>query len=450
MVRIAFYGDDFTGSTDALEWLARANLRSQLFLQPPHLQEIEPSEYDAIGIAGFSRSLPPAEMEQQLRTAFAALQALSPSIVHYKVCSTFDSSPQVGSIGRAIEVGLQAFENATVPILVGSPELGRYCVFGNLFAQVGIGSDGDIYRIDRHPVMRNHPVTPATDGDLRRQLTAQTELPIDLVDVLQLEQAMDKLRPHLQPSVGQQQRIVLFDTLTRQHLTTIGQLLDEAATRLTKQNHPLFVVGSSAVESALTQYWRTIHAAANATFPSLSACSPILVLSGSCSSVTAEQIDTAVAHGFEEVTFDSPSIFAQSKTHVARVISRAIEQATLALKRGRSVVIHTAKGPTDARLHHGANQLRSSAVLGAALGQIAGTILRECPVQRIGFAGGDTSSHAVRTLGITSLSMRCPFVAGAPICLTSASDPLVDAMEINLKGGQVGAFDYFVQLRDGV
>ncbi|MEZ6120621.1 MAG: hypothetical protein R3C28_29145 [Pirellulaceae bacterium] len=28
--------------------------------------------------------------------------------------------------------------------------------------------------------------------------------------------------------------------------------------------------------------------------------------------------------------------------------------------------------------------------------------------------------------------------------------PLVDAIEINLKGGQVGAVDYFVQLRDGV
>ena len=34
-LRLAYYGDDFTGSTDALEQLTRAGLRTRLFLQPP-------------------------------------------------------------------------------------------------------------------------------------------------------------------------------------------------------------------------------------------------------------------------------------------------------------------------------------------------------------------------------------------------------------------------------
>ena len=37
-LRLAFYGDDFTGSTDALEVLAFAGLRCALFLKPPSVE----------------------------------------------------------------------------------------------------------------------------------------------------------------------------------------------------------------------------------------------------------------------------------------------------------------------------------------------------------------------------------------------------------------------------
>ena len=37
---ISFYGDDFTGSTDALEALSRAGVRAALFLEPPQPEEL--------------------------------------------------------------------------------------------------------------------------------------------------------------------------------------------------------------------------------------------------------------------------------------------------------------------------------------------------------------------------------------------------------------------------
>ena len=39
------------------------------------------------------------------RAIFTWLKALGARFCHYKVCSTFDSSPTVGNIGRAIEIG---------------------------------------------------------------------------------------------------------------------------------------------------------------------------------------------------------------------------------------------------------------------------------------------------------------------------------------------------------
>ena len=65
-------------------------------------------------------------------------------------------------------------------------------------------------------------------------------------------------------------------------------------------------------------------------------------------------------------------------------------------------------------------------------------------------AGGDTSSYAARELGITALEMITPFLPGAPLCKAHAPGSPVDGLEVNFKGGQVGAEDYFVLMRDGL
>ncbi len=71
---------------------------------PPTLARAA-AEADVVGVAGIARSLPPGEMEAELRPALTALAALRPHIVQYKACSTADSSPDVGSLGRVLEIG---------------------------------------------------------------------------------------------------------------------------------------------------------------------------------------------------------------------------------------------------------------------------------------------------------------------------------------------------------
>src|SRR5688500_12591451 len=119
---LSFYGDDFTGSTDAMESLALAGVRTILFTKPPRREQL--AGYDglrAFGVAGMTRSMPPEEMERTLLPAFAAMRECGAAIVHYKVCSTFDSSPTIGSIGRAIDIGAEVFEAPRVPVVVGAP-----------------------------------------------------------------------------------------------------------------------------------------------------------------------------------------------------------------------------------------------------------------------------------------------------------------------------------------
>ena len=176
----SYYGDDFTGSTDVLEGLAVAGVRSVLFLGSPaehHWRRF--SDCQAFGIAGDSRSRTPEWMDEHLPGIFARLRSFGAPIVHYKTCSTFDSSPAIGSIGRAMEIGRDILKSPFVPVVVAAPHLKRYVVFGNLFAAAG----NEIYRIDRHPTMRQHPVTPMHEADLRLHLARQTPLRVGLIDL---------------------------------------------------------------------------------------------------------------------------------------------------------------------------------------------------------------------------------------------------------------------------
>ena len=101
-LRLAFLGDDFTGSTDALEALALEGWRCALFLDPPDAATLAGlGPLDAIGVAGEMRSMTPEELHARLPPIVAALAAMPVPLVHYKVCSTFDSSPAIGSIGVA-------------------------------------------------------------------------------------------------------------------------------------------------------------------------------------------------------------------------------------------------------------------------------------------------------------------------------------------------------------
>ena len=120
---LTYYGDDFTGSTDALEQLTLAGVRTMLFMSAPTRARLARyPQLEAVGVAGMTRSMGPAAMEKELRPAFKKLKTLGARHVHYKVCSTFDSSPRIGNIGRVMEIGARIFRGPFIPLVVAAPD----------------------------------------------------------------------------------------------------------------------------------------------------------------------------------------------------------------------------------------------------------------------------------------------------------------------------------------
>ncbi|WP_422650351.1 hypothetical protein OJJOAM_003191 [Cupriavidus sp. H18C1] len=223
-LRLAFYGDDFTGSTDALEVLSFAGISSALFLKPPSSEML--SRFDgleAVGVAGESRAMTPDEMDDHLPDVFDALADLGAPLIHYKVCSTFDSAPSIGSIGRVMEIAQRRFAAPWLPVVAATPRLSRWCVFGNLFARSG--TDGKVYRIDRHPIMSVHPMTPMDESDLTMHLGKQGSVRVGSLPFDRLDAGIDAVEDSLIRLHGEGCTAVVLDAVNDAHMTRIGELL---------------------------------------------------------------------------------------------------------------------------------------------------------------------------------------------------------------------------------
>ncbi|MBL28895.1 MAG: Hrp-dependent type III effector protein, partial [Rhodospirillaceae bacterium] len=224
---LAFYGDDFTGSTDSMEALARSGLRTVLFfeLPSPELLETRFPDLRCLGVAGTSRAMAPAEMDAELAPVLRALWETKAPILHYKVCSTFDSAPEVGSIGHVVDMARAMLTGETISVLAGAPPLRRYTVFGNHFAAAG----DRIYRLDRHPTMSCHPVTPMAEADLRVHLAHQTGARIALMDLNDLDGAPAQVGARHAERLRDRPDLLLYDVLDDARLRTAGRLIWEQA-----------------------------------------------------------------------------------------------------------------------------------------------------------------------------------------------------------------------------
>lgn len=427
-----WYGDDFTGATDTLAVLAQAGLRSMLFMGVPSAEALAAAgPLDAVGIAGAARAMPPEAMRTEMSAVGRFFEKLAPPVLHYKVCSTFDSAPHVGNIACGIQTLHPFVNNRWVPIVGGQPSLGRYCAFSNLFAAAGTG--GAVHRIDRHPTMRQHPVTPMGEADLRMHLALQGLEGITALHYPQYDSNADTLDASVRTLLDSDAPRIptLLDLTAQAQLATVGHLLWQQA-----QQARLLAVGSSAVAQALVAHWaKPVPAVPSTLTP---ADGPVFAWAGSLSPLTAAQVQAAT--DYQRIPVDALRLASDPA-----YVQTAQDAICAGLQSGRHVLAYT--GPTDGKAAHiasAANVAQASADLVARVVQAQtdyGT-----PLRRIGIAGGDTSSHAVQALQLWGLSYQATLCPGVTLSRAHSPNPARHGLELMLKGGQMGGTDLFAQL----
>ena len=435
-LKVLFFGDDFTGSSENLAQFHRSGVRCKLYLAVPSAEDLraDSQAFDVLGLAGTTRALAPAEMRVELDAAFARLSTVGCDLVQYKICSTFDSAPDVGSFGVALDAAKAHFGARGVAVLAATPDFGRYTCFGNHFARFG----SDVARLDRHPSMSTHPRTPMTEADLKRHLAGQTAMGFENVFVPHLH-APD-LSGRLVGIFAEGKGTILDGVVNADVAAGVAALWN-----LSRQS-PLFALAAQGLAQHLGALWAREGLIAGAQVRTkIPEVGQLLVLSGSCALQNGRQIEVAEAAGWAALHLDPASLATDRKAMNA--VDRLVAGLTEAMGAGRSAVVYTAKG-MDGRA---APEEVPAERLGAVYAETMRRMRSALALPRVVLAGGDSSSYAVRHSGAKALEIAVFDVAqNSHVCRLSApGNAAVDGLEVMLKGGQVGGDDYFLRARAG-
>ncbi len=258
-------------------------------------------------------------------------------------------------------------------------------MFGNLFAV----ADGGFQRLDRHPTMSRHPVTPMHEADVRLHLARQTSRKTGLIDIPALHGGTADRQ--LARARAEGAEIIAIDALDDESLAAAGRLIWE------NRGDRLFAIGSQGLEYALTAYWR--QAGLLAPQPPVRHAAEmrrIAAVSASCAPATAAQIAQAERDGFATLRLDTA--LAVDDTAWTSETERGVQAALSALSAGHDPLVFTALGPDDpaiARTHaaiaaSGAAPAEVHARIGAGLGRLLDQVMRQAELTSRFVAGGDT------------------------------------------------------------
>lgn len=393
-----FIADDFTGASDTLATLSRAGLRARLFRDMPLPEALV--GLDAWGIATNARALG-REAVAKLGTALGRMIApQAPDFLHLKICSTFDSSAEIGNFAALAMALSDETGIRDIAVIGGQPSLGRYAAFGTLFAR---GPDGMVHRIDRHPVMASHPVTPMHEADMLRHL--------------------DTLGLHGLTLVSRGQNGGAFP----RYYDAVDQTDVEAAGRdlLAAPGRQLVIGASSVAEGWISAkgFSAQAHLAAPPSLPG-----PILAFAGSRSPISTVQI--AQAKGYARLPVN-PMTMITGGTELAAAGSWARDR----LARGESCILFLTAD------HAG---LINPATLAEASAGFVADLVASCQLGGLVVAGGDTSSAIVGRLAPEWLDHAGTICPGVPILHSKISG---GDLSLALKGGQMGPTDFFDRAR---
>jgi len=412
---IGVIADDFTGASDIANTLAKGGggspgLATTQFLGIP--TRPAPAECQAGVIALKSRSIPASEAVVQSLQALTWLQEQGCRQIIFKYCSTFDST-EAGNIGPVGEALAEKLDVRGVVACPAFPAAGRTLYMGNLFV-------GDAQLNESS--LRNHPLTPMTDSDLRRWLRAQSRHPVGFVPWSRVSRGSREIAANLQECADAGQVLVIVDALTEDDLLAIGEACADA---------PL-VTGGSGIALGLPRNFHRAGLADDAHRTFRPAMGREAILAGSCSQATLAQI---AEHEKRHPVLRLP---------VADIVKGTITPADVVefIERheGKAPLVSTSQPPAEVRALQSA--YGTDEVAGAIDGLFArsASLLVSRGLRRLVVAGGETSGAVASALGFESLDIGPEIAPGVPAISTEEG-----RLALALKSGNFGQVDFFTR-----
>lgn len=405
-------GDDFTGSSDVANTLAKGGMRVVQYNGVP--REPADAAVEAGVVALKTRTVPAEDAVQWSLAALDWLKAQGCRQFLFKYCSTFDSTPE-GNIGPVLDALSEALGAEHVAVCPAFPATGRTLYQGHLFV-------GD--RLLSESGMRNHPLTPMADPDIRRWLAHQTRHAVGHVPHRVVVAGADAVREAMAEAGRTGGRHIVIDAIDDADLLTIGKALADDA----------LLSGGSGIALGLPRNFREKGLIVGAPRPWAGRPGPAAVLCGSCSEASRRQIALhAKTHPAREIT--AAEIMTARTTPVEAAAWTAGGDGE-----GRIPLLYSSADPEEVRR---AQQRFGRERLAAAIEHFfadTARALAEHGICRLIVAGGETSGAVVSGLGIPAFEIGPEIAPGVPALRVTETD-----MVLALKSGNFGGDDFFAR-----
>jgi 3-dehydrotetronate 4-kinase len=406
--------DDFTGATDLANNLVRAGMRTvQVIGVPPAGGTIDA---DAVVVALKSRTAPVAEAVAQSLAAARWLRERGARQIYFKVCSTFDSTPQ-GNIGPVAEALLDALPADFAIVTPAFPENGRTVFKGHLFV-------GDVLLSDS--TMRQHPLTPMTDANLVRVLQAQCRhAQVGLIDHRSVGRGSAAVQERIAALRAQDCRLAIADAVSDDDLRVLAAATKDLA---------LVVAGSGLAIGIPALHGLAPSGDASRLPPPRGTRA---IVAGSCSTATQAQVAAFIAGGGAAFAVDPLRIAAGDDAAGA-----ALAWARPRLASGAVLVYATADAQRVREVQATLGVDKAGSLVEDTLARVAEGLVA-AGVGQLLLAGGETSGACVQRLGITQLRIGVQIDPGVPWCHAAAQQ-----LHVALKSGNFGGTDFFTRAFD--
>jgi uncharacterized protein YgbK (DUF1537 family) len=405
-------GDDFTGSSDLANTLAKGGMRTVQYNGVS--ANAAESTVEAGVVALKTRTIPASEAVAQSLAALDWLRDQGCNQFLFKYCSTFDSTPE-GNIGPVLDALADRLGAARVIVCPAFPATDRSIYQGHLFV-------GD--RLLSESGMEKHPLTPMTDPDLRRWLSRQTGRMVGHVGYATVAKGPEAIAQALDAGVTRGERYLVVDAIRDEDLMAIG----EAAAG------DVLLGGGSGIALGLPANFRRAGRIGTVRSQWAGAEGPAAALCGSCSRMSRRQIAEHRAR-FPAREADADAIVAGGADPAAYADWVLAEQGAS----GPPLVYSSAEPDVVAAAQERYGRERVAEAVETFFAALARELVAR-GVRRLVTAGGETSGAVVSALAIPSFEIGPEIDPGVPALKAGGS-----GMTLALKSGNFGAPDFFAK-----
>ncbi|MCW4038348.1 MAG: hypothetical protein NWF13_06385 [Candidatus Bathyarchaeota archaeon] len=416
MVRVGIIADDYTGAADTGVQFAKKRLKTTIVRDLKRIGEIA-ERVDVLVFDTESRGDTRDVAYEKVALASEEFKKMGAELLYKKIDSTLR-----GNLGVELDAAMDTLVVSAVILCPAYPKNGRITVGGFHLKNQSLIEDTEVAKDPESPVRQSHIPT---------LIRSQSGKRVSLIDIGIVSRGVKRVQGEVVRQLKEGSQIIVVDAVSQRNLKIIAQTIASL-------DQPVLVCGSGGLAEELPE----------ALGLGVDGGECVVVIAGSVSEVTAQQIRTAAKTlNVKVVTIDVHRVL-RGKEAGSLEVARVVDEAEKALHAGMDVIIRLAESLSaleeakESGRGLGLSDRKMRTQMGHILGRTSQAIVPRENVCGMVVTGGETAFNVYTALDVLEVRVEEEILPGIPV-VTIVGGPACGTRVVT-KAGAFGDEDALV------